>query len=311
MKGDDWVTERDVGKALRELGHEVSLLGLYDDLNPLWHRLDHTPPDLVFNLCESLRQQRSFEPHIVGILEASKIPYTGATSLALAICKDKALTKKLLSFHRIKVPRFVTAVRGKRPRGLENLSFPVFVKPLRQEGSDGISQDSFADNEKAAQERIEFVHDNLKSDAIIEEYIEGRELYVGLLGRDRVSIFSPRELFFTKVPDDTPKFATYYAKWNDAYRKRWGIRSGPAKALTPETERKMKQACKIAYRHLRLDGYGRIDLRIKETGEVYLIEVNPNPALSAEEDFAKGAQISGLPYPKLIQKIVKLGLYRR
>ncbi len=309
MKTEDWKTEANILSTLKRLGHEVKPFGLHDDIQPLIDEIKNNKPDLIFNLSEAFKKDRHYEPHIVALLELLEVKYTGAGPEALRICKDKSLTKKILSYHEILVPQFEVAKKSQPIRSLKDFKYPAFIKPLQLEASEGISQVSLAENEKDALERVRYINDKLETDAIIEEYIEGRELYVGVLGNERLQAFPPRELFFKEVPEGEPKFATFQAKWNDSYRKRWGIDTGSAKAL-PEgvDEEKMLDTCKKIYRLLQLKGYGRIDLRVRPSGEVYFIEANPNPSIAKEDDFAKAAAKAGLDYDSLVAKMITLAM---
>jgi D-alanine-D-alanine ligase len=308
LKTDDWKSDANVVRALKNLGHEVKMLGIHDDIRPLIQELEDDRPDLVFNLCEAFGNDREFEPHVVALLELFGVPYTGAGVTPLRVCKDKSLTKKILSYHRVRVPKFMVSPKSKPLKGLGKFSFPAFIKPMSLEASEGIAQLSLAENEKQALERIRYINEKLGVDAIIEEYIEGRELYVGVLGNDRLMAFPPRELFFREVAEGDPKFATFRAKWDDEYRKKWGIDTGVARGISPETERSIMKLCKKIYRLLQMSGYGRIDLRLTPSGEIVFIEANPNPSIAREDDFARSAEKAGLDYEDLIARILRLGL---
>jgi D-alanine-D-alanine ligase len=308
MSTEEWKDEAILHRALRELGHEVRPIGLFDDLQPLFDQLKREPPDLIFNQCEAVHADRQFEPNLVALLELLKLKYTGAPPTAMHICKDKSLAKKILTFHRIHVPRFTTSHRSHPIRRLPDFSFPAFIKPLNLEASEGIAQVSFAESEEEALERVRYLHENVSSDVIIEEYIEGRELYVGVLGNQRLTVFPPRELFFREVPEGEPKFATYKAKWDDKYRKRWGIRSGAAASLPDGVEEQMIEACKKIYRLFQIRGYARIDFRLKPSGELFFIEANPNPSIARDDDFAKAAEKSGLSYGEMLSQIIQLAM---
>lgn len=254
LSSDDWEAEAKLIRTLKDLGHEVHPFALYNDIEPLCQRLIESPPDLVFNQCEALKKDRKHEPHIVSLLELFDIRYTGADPTALQICKDKGLTKKILSFHRIRVPNFTVSYRSRPLRRLGRFTFPALIKPLSLEASEGIAQLSFAEHEADALERIQFLHQNFDSDVIIEEYIEGREVYVGVMGNERLEVFPPRELFFREVPPGEPKIATYKAKWEEEYRKRWGIKTGLIRGLTQELEKKIHATCKKIYRLFLIKG---------------------------------------------------------
>lgn len=306
MQTDDWASEKHILATLKRLGYEAVPLGIHDDLDFLISEVKREKPDLIFNLSEAFRGDRQFEPHIASLIELLGIPYTGASPQALKICKDKGLAKKILSYHRIKVPHFLLSRKSSPLRSLGELRLPVFIKPLNLEASEGISQLSFAESKKDALERVRYLHERFETDVIVEEYIEGRELYVGVLGNERLSAFPARELFFSEVPEGEPKFASFKAKWDDDYRKKWGIKTGTAQ-LTPDIVAQLEETCKKIYRVLGLSGYGRIDLRLTPSGELFCIEANPNPSIEKDGDFALSAIKSGLTYDELIQKIINLG----
>ena len=302
-------TEADVLACLRKLGHEVETLAVYDEIKVVLDKKETFKPDVVFNLCETFFSDRAHEPNIPALLELMKVPYTGAGPDALMLCKDKALAKKLLAYHRIRVARFVVSSRDRPLRRLGKFSYPAFVKPLGEESSDGIALASLAKNEAEAVERARFLHERFESDAMIEEYVEGRELYLGVLGNKRLTVFPPREIFFGEPPqEDAPRFATAKAKWDDAYRKKWKIRNGPAGPLPQGLERRLAELARKVYRILNIRGLGRIDARLTPGGEVVVIEANPNPSLAKEDDFAQAAQQVGIGYEALIQKILENAL---
>ncbi len=306
MKTDDWASEKHILATLKKLGYDAVPLGIHDDLDYLLSEVKKEQPDLIFNLSEAFRGDRQFEPHLASLIELLGIPYTGASPQALKICKDKGLAKKILSYHRVKVPHFLISRKASPVKSLGDLKLPVFIKPLNLEASEGISQLSFAESKKDALERVRYLHDRFETDVIVEEYITGRELYVGVLGNERLSTFPARELFFREVPEGEPKFASFKAKWDDEYRKKWGIRTGAAN-LPEDVVARLDELCKKVYRVLGLSGYGRIDLRLTPEGELFCIEANPNPSIEKDGDFALSAVKSGMTYEELIQKIINLG----
>ncbi|MBE2213728.1 MAG: hypothetical protein IAE82_07645 [Opitutaceae bacterium] len=305
---EGWKTEADVLKALRTLGHEVQYQAIHDDTDLLRQKLQGFPADIIFNLVEEFRNNRAFDQNVASFLELSDVPFTGCGSTGLTLCRNKGISKKILGYHRIRVPQFAMIPRGRRPVRPKWLPFPILVKPLKEEASTGISQASFVETDDAFRERVEFVHDKLGQDVIAEEYVDGRELYASMLGNHRVDVLPLRELLFREVPPDEPRIATYTAKWNDAYRKRWGIESRFAENLTPEVLRDIQRICRRIYHLLAIDGYARLDLRLTPQNEVVFIEANPNPFLAEGEDFALSAEKAGLDYPRLIERIVRLGL---
>ncbi|MSU63356.1 MAG: ATP-grasp domain-containing protein [Pedosphaera sp.] len=305
---EGWKTEAGVVAALRELGCTTEYLAIFDDLELLRQKLQSFQPELIFNLADEFKQNRAFDQNIVSFLEMHGLAFTGCGSTGLMLCKHKGISKKILGYHRIRVPEFVTIPRGKRIARPKRLKFPILIKPLKEEASYGISQASFVENDEEFKERVLFIHEKHESDVIAEEYIEGRELYVSILGNHRLQAFPIRELIFKEVPPDEPKIATYRAKWDAEYQKRWGLTNQFAEGLDPAVVRDIERTCKRIYHLLTIDGYARIDLRVKPNNEVYFIEANPNPFLAADEDFSQSALKAGLGYTQLIERIVRLGL---
>src|SRR5207302_3395931 len=246
--------------------------------------------------------------NIVSLLEMQGVPFTGCGSTGLTLCKHKGISKKILAHHGIGTPNFVVIPRGQRIGGPRQLKFPILVKPVKDEASYGISQASLVKDDEQFRERIAFIHEKRKSDAIAEEYIEGRELYVSIMGNTRLTVFPIRELVFREVPPNEPKIATYKAKWDEEYRKRWGLDGQFAEDLDPALVKEIEQTCKDIYRLLTIDGYARIDLRLAPENKLYFIEANPNPILADDEDFALAAGKAGLAYPQLIERIVRQGM---
>ncbi len=308
LKTDDRKTEAGVLAALAELGCAVEYLAIYDDFDLLRQKLAGFAPDLIFNLADQFKNNRAFDQNIVSFLEMHGVPFTGCGSTGLTLCKHKGISKKILGYHRIHVPHFVVIPRGKRVARPKQLKFPILVKPLKEEASLGISQASFVETDEQLKERAQFIHDNYDNDVIAEEYIEGRELYASILGNHRLQMFPLREMLFKQVPPDEPKIATYKAKWDEAYRKRWGLENEFAEQLDPGLARHIEQTCKRIYHLLTIDGYARLDLRLTPDNRVYFIEANPNPILARDEDFAQSALKTNIQYPQLIDRIIRLGL---
>ena len=308
LKTDDWKTEANVLAALAELGHTVEHLAIFDDLNLLQQKLDGFQPDVLFNLADQFKNNRAFDQNIVSFLEMHGVPFTGCGSTGLTLCKQKGISKKILSYHRIHVPQFTVIPRGKRPVRPARLKFPILVKPLKEEASYGISQASFVETDEQFKERVQFIHTSHDCDVIAEEYIAGRELYVSVLGNHKLDVYPIRELVFKEVPPDEPKIATYRAKWDEEYRKKWGLQNQFADALDPALAKDIVQTCKRIYRLLTIDGYARVDLRVTAANEIYFIEANPNPILATDEDFAQSAIKAGVTYPQLIERIIRTGL---
>ena len=306
LKEEQRPTEAEVMESLLRLGHSVETLAVFDNLTHFIEKLNTCVPDVVFNLSESFHHNRAHEPNIPALLELMKVRYTGSGPDALLLCKDKAITKKILAYHHVHVPGFVVSHRLSPLRSLKRFKFPAFVKPRYEDSSDGISKASFARDEHEAIERAQFIHQKFDCDALIEEYIEGRELYISVLGGRRLTVFPPREVFFDNMPADVPRFATYQAKWNDAYREKWGITNGAARELPPEVVGDLPKISRNIYGWMKIRGCGRMDFRLTPEGELFVIEVNPNPSLSQDEDFAESAAAAGMDYDSLITAILSL-----
>ena len=308
MKTEEWQTEANVMAALGELGHTAEHLAIFDEVDLVRQKMESFAPDVLFNLVEQFKNNPGFDQNIVSLLEMQGVPFTGCGSTGLTLCKHKGISKKILGHHGIPTPSFVVIPRGQRIGGPRQLKFPILVKPVKDEASYGISRASFVKEEEQFRERISFIHEKHKSDAIAEEYIDGRELYVSIMGNTRLTVFPIRELVFREVPPNEPKIATYKAKWDEEYRKRWGLDGQFAEDLDPALVKEIEQMCKDIYRLLTIDGYARIDLRLTADNKIYFIEANPNPHLAVDEDFAQSAQKAGLKYPQLIQAIIRLGM---
>ena len=302
-----WKTEYDVTATLVDMGHEVYKLGIRDDLGVLRKAVTDWQPQIAFNLMESFDEVGVFDQNVVAYLELLRLPYTGCNPRGLVLSRDKALSKKLLAYHRIPVPDFFVVRRGHAIRVPKRMGFPLIVKSLTQEASIGISQASIVESEEKLRERVAFIHTSIETDAIIEQYIEGRELYVGLLGNDRLQVFPVWEMKFNKMPGDVHRIATERVKWSRKYQKRHGIMTGPA-ALPDGLAPKIQHICKRAYRALDLSGYARIDLRLDTDNRVFVLEANANPQIAFGEDFAESAEHAGLSYEALLQRILNLGL---
>ncbi len=307
LKTDDWRTEANVLEALQCLGCTTEHVAIFDNTDLISQKLQGFQPDIVFNLADQFKNNRAFDQNIVSFLELQGVPFTGCGSTGLTLCKHKGISKKILSYHRVRVPDFTIIPRAKRVARPKRLAFPILIKPLKEEASLGIAQASFVENDDQFKERVAFIHDKFDQDVIAEEYIEGRELYVGVLGNHRLQVLPIRELVFKEVPPDEPKIATYKAKWDDDYRKRWGIQNEFADQLEAPLVGEIERTCKKIYRLLAIDGYARLDLRLTPDKHIIFIEANPNPILARDEDFAQSALRASLPYPQLIEKIIQLG----
>ena len=303
-----WRTEYDVITTLRASGHEVQVLGVHDDLGELRRAATEWKPHIAFNLLEGFDDITIFDQNVVSHLELLKLSYTGCNPRGLLLARDKSLSKKLFAYHRIPVPDFEVFRAGRPIRRPKRLEFPLIVKSLTQEASIGISQASVVDSDEKLRERVTFIHESIRTAAIAERYVEGRELYVGILGNQTLQAMPVWELFFTHMPEGSRRIATDRVKWSVKYQKKYGIDSGPARDLADPVAQKILHLCKRAYRALELSGYARIDLRLDEAGSVWVLEANPNPQIARGEDFAASAERVGLSYESVLQRIVNLGL---
>jgi D-alanine-D-alanine ligase len=303
-----WRTEYDVITSLRSMGHEVLALGVHDDLGDIRRAATEWKPHIAFNLLEGFDDVVIFDQNVVSHLELLKLPYTGCNPRGLLLARDKSLSKKLLAYHRIRVPEFDVFRVGRPIKRSKRLAFPLIVKSLTQEASIGISQASVVDSDEKLRERVAFVHESIGTAAIVEQYIEGRELYVALLGNQVLQALPVWELFFTNMPAEVKRIATDRVKWSVKYQKKYGIESGPARDLAEGLSADIQHLCKRAYRALELSGYARIDLRLDASGQAWLLEANPNPQIAKGEDFSASAERAGLSYEALLQRIINLGL---
>ncbi len=307
IEKQSWRTEYDVISTLKSMGHEVYPCGLRSDLAVIGNAREDHKPQIAFNLLEDFDGQALYDQHVVSYLELLKQPYTGCNPRGLTLAHDKALTKKILSYHRISVPGFAVFPMGQKVWRPRRLKFPLLVKSVVEEGSVGISQASVVTDDQKLAERVEFIHRQTTSHAIAEQYIEGREIYMSVIGNRNLQTYTPWELVINNLPEGALNIATGRLKWNPDYQKKVGLVTKPAE-LAPELQRKIELLSKRIYRHLSLSGYARLDYRLTNDGEFYLLEANPNPQIAKNEDFADSAAHCGLSYGQLLQKIITLGL---
>jgi D-alanine-D-alanine ligase len=308
ITGEPWRTEYDVISTLRGMGHEVQAIGVHDDLGEIRRMTTEWKPHVAFNLLEGFDDITIFDQNVVSYLELLKLSYTGCNPRGLLLARDKSLSKKLLAYHRIPVPEAEVYRIGRPIRRPKRLAFPLIVKSLTQEASIGISQASVVETDEKFKERVTFIHESIGTTAIAEQYIEGRELYVGILGNQALQALPVWELFFTNMPEGSKRIATDRVKWSVKYQKKYGVDSGPAKDLPEGVAERIQHVCKRSYRALELSGYARIDLRLDEAGHVWLLEANPNPQIARGEDFAESAAKVGLNYDAVLQRIINLGM---
>jgi D-alanine-D-alanine ligase len=304
----EWKTEYDVITTLREQGHEVKPLGIQDELNPIRQHVEDWKPTIVFNLLEAFDNVNLFDQNVVSYLELLRISYTGCSPRGLLLSRDKSLSKKLMAYHRIPVPEWAVFPRGRKVRVPPRLRFPLIVKSLTHESSIGIAQASVVGDEEKLRKRVEFIHESVGTHAIVERYIDGRELYVGVMGNERLQVFPVWEMHFSKmVEGDNWPIATERVKWSAKYQKKHGIATNKAANLA-ELEVAISKMAKRVYRAVELTGYARVDLRMDTEGRIYVLEANPNPQIAYGEDFAESAHHAGVDYGELLDRILALGL---
>jgi D-alanine-D-alanine ligase len=304
----EWKTEYDVVSTLREMGHEARPLGVQHDLSVIRQAVDGWKPHIVFNLLEEFSGVAVYDQNVVSHLELLKVPYSGCNPRGLMLARDKGVAKKILYYHCLPIPEFITVPLGRSVKRPKELAFPLIVKSVSEEASRGISQASIVDDDDKLQDRVRFIHQSVGTGALVERYVEGRELYVGVMGNQRLHVFPVWELDLSRLPDEARKIATARVKWSRSYQKKYGVQSGAAADLTESQRQTLHDAAKRVYRSLGLSGYARIDFRLDPAGQLYVLEANPNPQIAKAEDFSDSAAAAGFPYPALLQRILDLGL---
>ena len=302
--------EYNVYSTLCELGHDVRVIGVLDRLSELRQIVQEWKPHVAFNLLQEFAGITDYDPYVVAYLEMIRQRYTGCNPRGLMLSRDKVLTKQVLAWHRIATPSFHLfpfGTRFKEPKK-GKIQFPLFVKSATEDASLGISQASVVEDMTRLRERVEFIHEKVQSDALVEEYIDGRELYIGVLGNDRLTTLPTWEIHFGTLADAQAGIATRKVKWDRDYQAKHGIKTGPAEGLSKAEAEKLSRLAKRIYRALHMCGYARLDLRMRKDGKIFLLEANGNPDLTYGEDFAESAESAGIGYDKLIARIVNLGL---
>ncbi|MBX3324964.1 MAG: ATP-grasp domain-containing protein, partial [Nitrospira sp.] len=292
----------------KKLGHDVCPLGVKSDLSVIQAAIDQWKPDISFNLLEEFDGVAVYDQHVVSYLELLHMPYTGCNPRGLMLARDKVLTKKVLSFHRIPYPDFMEVPQGRVAKRPKQLAFPLIVKSVTEEASLGISQASIVGDDDKLSERVAFVHTSVGSGALVERYIEGRELYVGIIGNGHLQVLPVWELIMDKLPDDAKRIATERVKWSRKYQQKYGITSREADNLPEGKAQEIQDLAKRVYRALGLSGYARIDMRMDTDGQLYVLEANPNPQIAEDEDFADSAKETGYDYTELLQELLNVGL---
>lgn len=309
VKEHPWKLEHHVRGALKELGHELQFLGVESELKPIREAIETWKPDIAFNLLESFDGNVLLDHSVVSYLEMLRVPYTGCNPRGLVLARGKALSKKIASYHRIKVPAFAVFRMGRKIRRPARLRFPLFVKSAFDDASLGIAKASLVETDEKLEERVRMFHERYETDAIAEQFIPGREIYVGVLGNDRITVLPPGELWLKKKTDE-PFIATEKLKFDLPYQKKVGLRMTRARPLPDGVDAKLRRHTRRLYRALGLSGYARLDYRITEDGQVFFLEANPNPDISKDEELAHAAKAASIPYEKLIQRLLSLGLQR-
>ena len=298
----------EVFDALQKLGHEP-FYQVLDGTEKTLVALARTDADLVFNLTESYAGDDTKDMNIAAYLDLLDRQYTGAGPHSLYLAQDKALAKKIFAFHGIKTPYFATSYRGKLDHS-HDISFPLIVKPTSEDGSIGIDASSVVESVKELMEKIHYIHEEFDSPALIEEYIEGREIYAAVLGNENPEVLPMVELDLSKLPKGTPKIAGKEVKWDKETEAYKVTKSAVAEDLEESTVTRLSDTALSAYQALKLRDYGRIDMRLTKKGEVFVIEANPNPWLASTAEFAMAAKKAGRNYSQLIAEIVDLARAR-
>jgi D-alanine-D-alanine ligase len=307
----DFRTEYDVISCLRASGHDVRPIGIGDSLTELRSLLADWRPQVCFNLLEEFDGIVTYDQHLVAWLELLRQPYTGCNPRGMMLSRDKVLSKQLLAYHRVPTPQFAVFRRGGAIRIPARLRYPLFVKSATEDASLGIAQASIVEDAARLAERIEFIHEHTTTDALVEEYVEGRELYVGVLGNERIRTLPPWEFIFGELKAGRAGIATRKAKWDRAYQARHGITSDVARDLPEGVAGRLDKLARRIYRALHMSGYARMDFRVRHDGTPFFLEANANPNLEKEEDFAYAALAAGMDYAALMERIISLGLSYR
>jgi D-alanine-D-alanine ligase len=307
---NEWKTEYDVVRTLRRAGHAVRPLGVHDELKPIRDELESFKPDVVLTLLEQFSGEAIYDQNVASFLELMRVPYTGCNPRGLMLARGKDLSKTLVHYHRIPVPAFAVFPMRRKVRRPARLPLPLIVKSLSEDGSYGIAQASVVDSDAKLAERVGFIHERIGTPAIAEQYIDGREIYVGVIGNERLRVLPVWELEFGNLAQGDWPIATERAKHNPDYQERRGILHGPAKNLPPELVARIQRTAKRIYRTLELDGYARIDFRLTADGTPYFLEANPNPEIAESQEFAAAARHDGIKYRDLLHRILALGMNR-
>ena len=299
--------------AIRPLGHDCERVSVGEDVAQVLHALRASSPDLVFNLAESFSGKSALESSVAGLLNLLHLRYTGSSPVTLGLAGDKSLTKKVLAFHGVRTPEFATLYRGAVDWAGE-LAFPLIVKPPQEDASVGITHKSVVRDVRELLQTMGSVHSEFQSPVLVEQFIDGREFYVGVLGNQQPQALPVIEMDFTGFPADRPKIASWAAKWGEdesgGGAEYAGTHSVFPSDLDAELTARLQEVAVSAFQALRIRDYGRVDLRVNADGEIFVIEVNPNCYLERGSEFARAAAQAGIEYDDLVARIVELASAR-
>ncbi|MCB0392327.1 MAG: ATP-grasp domain-containing protein [Bdellovibrionales bacterium] len=307
QQGQPWETEYDVVTTLKEMEHNVHEVGVISDLSIIRKSIEEFKPKVIFNLLEEFNGEAVYDQNVVSYLELLDVAYTGCSPRGLMLARDKALSKKILTYHKIKTPKFQEFSRRKKQEKLKLKKFPLIVKCQNEEASLGISMASVVNTEEKVIERVSYIHGEFHTDAIVEEFIPGTELYVGVIGNSKLQTLPVWQLYFDDVDNPDKEIYSEQAKFNSNYRKRKGIRTGPAD-IPKDLAKQVTEVAKKTYRALDLNGYARIDLRVSTDERIFVLEANPNPDISMSDEFAMSAKKAKMSYQQLLSKIISLSV---
>jgi D-alanine-D-alanine ligase len=297
-------------KKILETSHEVKILYLNNDI---YLQIKAEKPDLIFNLCdEGFRGETKLEPHVAAMFDILNISYTGNSYFTMALCQNKARAKDILTYNGVLTPKFQVFTSAERKLNPE-LKFPMIVKPIQEDGSIGIRERSVVINEEQLREEVDHIINLHKQEALVEEFIDGREFTVSLVGNKRPIVLPPAEIDFTEMPNHLPKIVSYRAKWvkrSIAYKKSPII--CPALNIDEKTIKLIEDTSRKCYKIFGCRGYARIDFRYDtKNNKLYALEINPNPDVSEEFDIATSAKAANMTYADLIQKIIDFAIERK
>ena len=299
----------EIAVALREGGFESYILNIRDDIDVFFKDYKKNKPDVIFNLVEIYKEKAGLEMGFAGILDMLQVPYTGAPPIALGNCQNKAFAKKILQCEGIQTPRALL-ITQKQPVYKHGLKYPLITKPAMQDASVGIDTEAVVTNHKNLKERIEYLLYEYEEPVLVEEYIEGRELNVAVLGDKKPRVLPISEIDFSTMPDHLYNIVSYQAKWeptHEAYHKTVPVCPSP---LPKRIEKKAQEIALKCFEVMKCRDYCRVDMRLSTDNELYVLEVNPNPDLTADAGFMRSAGVAGYNYKSALRKIVKLAVAR-